>query len=121
MSFLLRDGNALNIHAPTTNPHVNSHIGIYTRILLTFLLDPGTRPIAKEMKLWVDVVRFIKRGAQGGALSFFTYMELTIWILTFHVLRPDRWRWTFFILFGWDVCPDDERLFSLVDEGKQEA
>ncbi|KAI6010990.1 FAD/NAD(P)-binding domain-containing protein [Pisolithus microcarpus] len=92
-----------------------------TRILLTFLLDPATRPIAKEMKLWVDVVRFIKRGAQGGALSFFTYMELTIWILTFHVLRPDRWRWTFFILFGWDVCPDDERLISLVNEGKQEA
>ncbi|KAI5999124.1 FAD/NAD(P)-binding domain-containing protein [Pisolithus albus] len=92
-----------------------------TRILLTFLLDPGTRPIAKEMKLWVDVVRFIKRGAQGGALSFFTYMELTIWILTFHVLRPDRWRWTFFILFGWDVCPDDERLISLVDEEKQEV
>ncbi|KAI6102577.1 hypothetical protein EDD16DRAFT_345348 [Pisolithus croceorrhizus] len=97
------------------------HIGIYTRILLTFLLDPATRPIAKEMKIWVDVVRFIKRGAKGGALSFFTYMELTIWILTFHVLRPDRWRWTFFILFGWDVCPDDERLISLVDEGKQKV
>ncbi|KAI6127182.1 hypothetical protein F5141DRAFT_378134 [Pisolithus sp. B1] len=97
------------------------HIGIYTRILLTFLLDPATRPIAKEMKIWVDVVRFIKRGAQGGALTFFTYMELTIWILTFHVLRPDRWRWTFFILFGWDVCPDDEQLISLIDEGKQKV
>lgn len=111
--------NSAYVNAIGTVGHF--HIGIYTRILLTFLLDPGTRPIAKEMKLWVDVVRFIKRGAQGGALSFFTYMELTIWILTFHVLRPDRWRWTFFILFGWDVCPDDERLISLVDEEKQEV
>lgn len=29
------------------------------------------------MKLWVDVLRFIKRGATGGALGFFTYMELS--------------------------------------------
>ncbi|KAI6011823.1 FAD/NAD(P)-binding domain-containing protein [Pisolithus marmoratus] len=97
------------------------HIGIYTRILLTFLLDPATRPTAKDMKLWVDAVRFIKRGAQGGALGFFTYMELLMWILTFHVLRPDRWHWMFFILFGWDVCPDDERLVSFVDKGKQKV
>lgn len=105
-------------HAIATYRLVNSHIGIYTRILLTFLLDPTTRPTAKDMKLWVDVIRFIKRGAQGGALGFFTYMELMIWIVTFHILRPDRWRWSSFILFGWDVSPDDERLVSLVHEGK---
>lgn len=29
------------------------------------------------MKLWVDVIRFIKQGAAGGALGFFTYMELS--------------------------------------------
>jgi len=29
------------------------------------------------MKLWVDVLRFIKRGATGGAFGFFTYMELS--------------------------------------------
>ncbi|KZT31858.1 FAD/NAD(P)-binding domain-containing protein [Sistotremastrum suecicum HHB10207 ss-3] len=79
------------------------HIGIYTRILLTLLLDPAARPIPKDMKLWVDVLRFIKRGASGGALGFFTYMELTVWILTFHLFRPDRLRWFFFILFGWGV------------------
>lgn len=48
-----------------------------TRILLTFLLDPDVRPTPKDMKLWVDVIRFLKRGARGGALSFFTYMELS--------------------------------------------
>ena len=52
------------------------HIGIYTRILLLFLLDAGARPEVRDMKLWVDVVRFVKRGAKGGALGFFTYMEL---------------------------------------------
>ena len=47
------------------------------RILLTFLMDPDARPTAKDMKLWVDVIRFVKSGARGGALSFFTYMELS--------------------------------------------
>ncbi|KJA21925.1 hypothetical protein HYPSUDRAFT_186828 [Hypholoma sublateritium FD-334 SS-4] len=79
------------------------HIGIYTRILLTLLLDKTARPTPKDMKLWVDVLRFIKRGATGGALGFFTYMELTIWLLLFHILRPDRIRWLFFIMNGWGV------------------
>ncbi|OJA17362.1 hypothetical protein AZE42_03903 [Rhizopogon vesiculosus] len=57
------------------------HIGIYTRILLTLLLDPRARPSPKDMKLWVDAIGFIKRGASGGALSFFTYMELSMGLL----------------------------------------
>jgi hypothetical protein len=48
-----------------------------TRILLTLLLDKSARPAPRDMKLWVDVVRYIKRDAKGGALSFFTYMELS--------------------------------------------
>ena len=44
---------------------------------MVFLMDKGARPTPKDMKLWVDVVRFIKRGAKGGALGFFTYMELS--------------------------------------------
>ncbi|EJF62066.1 FAD/NAD(P)-binding domain-containing protein [Dichomitus squalens LYAD-421 SS1] len=83
------------------------HIGIYMRILLTFLMDPDARPTPKDMKLWVDVIRFVKRGARGGALSFFTYMELTIWLLLFHVLRIDRLRWVFFIMQGWGVYPEE--------------
>jgi len=83
------------------------HIGIYTRILLTFLLDKGARPEGEDMKLWVDVLRWLKHGARGGALGFFTYMELTIWLFTFHLLRPDRLRWIFFIMQGWGVTYED--------------
>ncbi|KAJ7172025.1 FAD/NAD(P)-binding domain-containing protein [Mycena filopes] len=79
------------------------HIGIYTRILLTLLLDENARPAPKDMKLWVDGIRFLKRGAAGGALGFFTYAELTIWVVMFHFFRLDRLRWFFFILFGWGV------------------
>ena len=50
-----------------------------TRILLTLLLDENARPTPRDMKLWVDVVRYIKRDAKGGALSFFTYMELSVY------------------------------------------
>ncbi|GJE98462.1 FAD/NAD(P)-binding domain-containing protein [Phanerochaete sordida] len=81
------------------------HIGIYARILMTFLMDPAARPSPHDMRLWVDAVRFVKRGAQKGALGFFTYMELTIWLGLFHVFRPDRLRWMFFILNGWGVRP----------------
>ncbi|KAH9942799.1 FAD/NAD(P)-binding domain-containing protein [Amylocystis lapponica] len=83
------------------------HIGIYTRILLTFLMDRDARPLPKDMKLWVDVLRFVKRGARGGALGFFTYMELTIWLVLFHLFRLDRLRWLFFIMQGWGVYPDE--------------
>jgi hypothetical protein len=48
-----------------------------TRILLTLLMDENARPSKKDMKLWVDVVRFVKQGARGGALGFFTYMGKT--------------------------------------------
>ena len=89
----------------------HAHIGIYTRVLLTLLLDPAARPLQKDMKLWVDVIRYIKRGASGGALSFFTYAELTIWLILFHIIRPDRIRWLFFIWPGWGVRPDDESLY----------
>ena len=44
---------------------------------MVFLMDKDARPTPKDMKLWVDVVRFIKRGAKGGALGFFTYMEFS--------------------------------------------
>ncbi|KZT01935.1 FAD/NAD(P)-binding domain-containing protein [Laetiporus sulphureus 93-53] len=81
------------------------HIGIYMRILLTFLMDKDSRPTPKDMKLWVDALRFVKRGARGGALGFFTYMELTIWLVLFHIFRLDRLKWLFFIMQGWGVRP----------------
>ena len=59
------------------------------RILLVFLMDPGARPSPKDMKLWVDVIRFVKSGARGGALSFFTYMELSTFVRIFTGLRAD--------------------------------
>lgn len=78
---------------------------------MTFLMDENARPSPEDMKLWVDVIRFVKRGAHKGAFGFFTYMELStclpymlalhsltappvaIWLLLFHVFRPDRIRW----------------------------
>lgn len=60
------------------------------RILLTFLLDVNARPKPNDMKLWVDVLRFIKRGASGGALGFFTYAELSKLLLALLDLRVGR-------------------------------
>lgn len=37
----------------------NFHIGIYTRFLLMFLVDPLARPSESGMKKWIDLTRFL--------------------------------------------------------------
>ncbi|KAI0766412.1 FAD/NAD-P-binding domain-containing protein [Trametes elegans] len=83
------------------------HIGIYTRILLLLLMDPQSRPTPQGMKLWVDSLRFLKsnRVEPGDALSFFTYMELVVWFLAFHLSRVSRLKWIVFTMLGWKAYP----------------
>ncbi|KAH9908379.1 monooxygenase [Xylariomycetidae sp. FL2044] len=78
----------------------NWHIGIYTRILLMFLVDPLTRPSTFWMERWIDMTKVLKSTAPTGAFDFFTYLEL-IWWFTFCVaVNPFRWKWAFFVFFG---------------------
>lgn len=65
----------------------NFHIGVYTRILLMFLLDPLTRPSTYWMEFWVDMTRWLKARAPTGAFDFFTYSELLWWF--FFVSQPE--------------------------------
>ncbi|KDN48464.1 FAD/NAD(P)-binding domain-containing protein [Tilletiaria anomala UBC 951] len=78
----------------------NWHIGIYARIFMVFLMDPNCRPKPKDMRLWVDLVRFIKENAPGGGLEFFTYAELVLWMVTFLFFRLSRVRYAFFVILG---------------------
>ncbi len=43
----------------------NYHIGIYTRFLLMFLVDPLARPRGDWMRRWIDMTRWIKSNAPG--------------------------------------------------------
>ncbi|GAA5867705.1 hypothetical protein JCM3774_003384 [Rhodotorula dairenensis] len=86
----------------------NWHIGIYARVLMVFLLDESTRPIPFAMKTWCDAINWVKKAAWGegtSGLAFFSYSELVIWVLLFHILNPRRLPWLPFILFGWGVRP----------------
>jgi hypothetical protein len=78
----------------------NYHIGIYTRFLLMYLVDPLARPRTRWMKRWVDMTRWIKSRAPGGAFEFFTYSELIYWFCFTIVVNPFRWKWAAFVLFG---------------------
>ncbi|KUL89390.1 hypothetical protein ZTR_04332 [Talaromyces verruculosus] len=78
----------------------NYHIGIYTRFLLMFLVDPLTRPREGLMKLWIDFTRVVKRFAPTGAFDFFTYAELIYWYCFVSIINPFRWKWVPFIFFG---------------------
>lgn len=110
----------------------NWHIGMYARILMLFLLDRRCRPVPSAMKLWVDLLTWVKVspivslwpmamvnfadlhclqftawGEQDDALSFFTYFELCVWTVSFHFFRLIRLPWLPFVLFGWGVRPTD--------------
>jgi hypothetical protein len=78
----------------------NYHIGIYTRFLLMYLVDPLARPRPYWMKKWIDMTRFIKAKAPGGAFDFFTYSELIYWFVFTIVINPFRWKWALFVLCG---------------------
>ncbi|KAF2161306.1 hypothetical protein M409DRAFT_69901 [Zasmidium cellare ATCC 36951] len=78
----------------------NYHIGIYTRFLLMFLVDPLARPNERLMKTWVDFTRWVKARAPTGAFDFFTYAELMYWFAFVIVINPFRWKWALFVLCG---------------------
>lgn len=78
----------------------NWHIGIYTRILLMFLMDPMTRPSPYWMKTWIELTKFLKWGSPTGAFDFFTYLELVWWFLFTIVINPLKWKFFFFVFFG---------------------
>ncbi|KAF2671062.1 FAD/NAD(P)-binding domain-containing protein [Microthyrium microscopicum] len=78
----------------------NYHIGIYTRFLLMYLVDPLARPREPLMRLWINMVQFVKSKAPGGAFDFFTYGELMWWFFFTLAINPFRWKWVLFVLFG---------------------
>ncbi|KAG0145744.1 hypothetical protein CROQUDRAFT_723246 [Cronartium quercuum f. sp. fusiforme G11] len=82
--------NAAYVNAVGAAGHL--HIGISTRMMIMFLLEPETAPKPEEMKRWVD---------QSHSLEFFTYMELILWFISFHLTSVARLRWIIFTLFGW--------------------
>ena len=78
----------------------NYHIGIYTRLLLMFLVDPLARPQEYWMKRWIDMTKTVKSFAPVGAFDFVTYSEMTYWFVFCVVINPFRWKWALFVFFG---------------------
>lgn len=78
----------------------NYHIGIYTRFLLMYLVDPLARPRTWWMKRWIDMTRTVKAWSPTGAFEFFTYSELLWWFVFTLWFNPFRWKWIPFVLFG---------------------
>ncbi|KAI2602141.1 FAD/NAD(P)-binding domain-containing protein [Hypoxylon sp. NC1633] len=78
----------------------NWHIGIYTRVLLMFLVDPLTRPSTFWMERWIDMTKLLKATAPTGAFDFFTYLEMIWWFFFCIVVNPFRWKWATFVFFG---------------------
>lgn len=78
----------------------NYHIGIYTRLLLMFLVDPLTTPKTFWMKRWIDMTSTLKALAPTKAFDFFTYSELIYWFCFVVLINPFRWKWAAFVFFG---------------------
>ncbi|KAK4683131.1 hypothetical protein QC764_122440 [Podospora pseudoanserina] len=78
----------------------NWHIGIFTGILLEFLVDPLTRPSPFWMKRWIDMTGLRKAASPAGPFEFFTYLELVWWLVFCVAFNPFRWKWALFVFFG---------------------
>ena len=76
------------------------HIGIYTRLLLAFLVDPLARPRPWWAKRWIDMTSWVKDKSPRGAFDFFTYSELVYWLVFVVAINPFRWKWAPFVFFG---------------------
>lgn len=72
------------------------HIGIHTRLLLTFLADPLARPQEYWMKKWIDMTRFIRRTTPTGALEIVTHSKSTYWFIFCIVANPFRRKWALY-------------------------
>ena len=90
--------NCTYVNAIGTVGHL--HIGIYTRFLLMFLVDPLTTPRRYWMEKWIDMTSTIKSLAPTAAFDFFTYSELMYWFVFVVLVNPFRWKWAAFVLFG---------------------
>ncbi|KAI5461760.1 flavin-binding monooxygenase-like family protein [Mariannaea sp. PMI_226] len=105
----------------------NWHIGIYTRILLMFLVDPLTRPRPFWMERWIDMTKLLKRTSPTGAFDFFTYLELLWWFVFCIAFNPFRWKWAAFVFFGLGfalpkaVVEEESRLLGKENGSKDQA
>ncbi|KAJ3157221.1 hypothetical protein HDU89_002633 [Geranomyces variabilis] len=100
------------------------HIGILTRLFLTFVLDPATRPTEKDAADWVRRRRGPELSAEekkktltnrlgsksmliGGydrwsaGLDFYSYGELLFWIASTITTSTKRWKYLLFVM-GWN-------------------
>lgn len=102
------------------------HIGIYTRLLLMFLVDPLTTPKEYWMKKWIDMTSTLKSLAPTKAFDFFTYSELIYWFCFIVLINPFRWKWALFVFFGIGselparIVEQEDRIRGRIGRGKSQ-
>lgn len=73
-------------------------IGLLTRLLLVFLIDPATQPTRQSMESWVDFMLKWNRG-----LAFITHIEMYLWLTVAIACDWRLWQWGLFIMVGGDL------------------
>ena len=90
--------NSIYVNALGTVGHI--HTGIYTRLLMVFLLEPRTKPSQAQMDRWVSWICWFNRKTPQRAFDYFTYSELMLWFVSCVLLRPSLWQWAWFVFTG---------------------
>ena len=75
-----------------------SQIGLFTRLLLVFLIDPSTQPSRQSMENWVNFMVDYNHG-----LKFITHIEVYLWLVVAIACNWRLWHWASFIIMGGDV------------------
>ncbi|KAI8908185.1 hypothetical protein DFJ77DRAFT_442702 [Powellomyces hirtus] len=107
--------NDAYVDAVATAGHI--HIGVLTRLFLTFLLDPATRPTPHDAAEWVRCRRgpgdmkkrrWHREGGRSmlvggynrwdGGLDFYSYGELLYWVASTIAQQRNRWKYSLFVM-----------------------
>ena len=91
----MRGLSDLRIHKSTVGPY---YIGIYTRLLSVFHLNPLARPQQSWMKKRIVVTRFLKSRSPGERLSSSSTRKWSFWFVLCVANSPFRWKWALFCI-----------------------
>lgn len=83
-------------------PSGSWHTGFFMRILLMFISLPDVRPSKSALSCWQLRSQVLRSLLPAELTDYVGYLEVFSWFVWAILVRPWRWGWILFVLFGID-------------------
>ncbi|KAH9428161.1 hypothetical protein MCOR02_011649 [Pyricularia oryzae] len=83
-------------------PSGSWHTGFFMRILLMFISLPDARPSKSALSCWQLRSQVLRSLLPAELTDYVGYLEVFSWFVWAILVRPWRWGWILFVLFGID-------------------